>query len=54
MPWIVKRVMLSESCSAVSIQFIHVASAGTLISMEINLVLSTSLIDFDNLRFISH
>jgi hypothetical protein len=54
MPQIAKRVMFSESCSATSIQIIHGASAGTLKSVKIKLRPSTSLIDLNHLRYISH
>jgi hypothetical protein len=47
-------VMLSEGCSAVWIQLRHGASAGPLKAMKIKLGLTTSLIDIDHLRFISH
>jgi hypothetical protein len=54
MPWIAKRVIFSESCSVVSIQLRCGASAATLKSMKIKFGLSTSLINLDHLRFISH
>jgi hypothetical protein len=54
MPQMAKRVMFSESCSAVSIQLRRGASAGTLKSMKIYLRPSTSLITLDHLRFIPY
>jgi hypothetical protein len=54
MPQIAKRVMFSESHIAVSIQLRSDACAGTLKSMKRRLEPSTSLIDLDNLRLISH
>jgi hypothetical protein len=54
MPQIGKTVMFSESCSVVSVQLRRVVSAGTLKSMKIRLEPSTSLVDLDHLRLISH
>jgi hypothetical protein len=54
MPQIAKGVIFSESCNAVSIQLKHVESAGKLKPMKVKLKPSTSLIDLDQLKFISH
>jgi hypothetical protein len=51
---VAKKIMFSEISSAVSIQLRRGASAGTLKSMKVKLGPSTSLIDFDRLRLISH